>query len=116
MDGPRRSRPHSVYDLADATPLDKKSLNPFCRTRRSSLLPADRLHEHSAHLVRVHVRGRAAVFEVPLPCVGRLHGDAHGGAAVADAITEAVDGGGLMLSRQPLLVVRTVDGDVLVMA
>src|SRR5262245_46622266 len=87
-----------------------------CIPRIVRLTTADGFDENGANLVRVHVRGRATVFEVALPGVDGGHGDAHRGAAVEVANPEGVDGRGLVQAGQPLLVVRAVDGDVIVVA
>src|SRR5216684_4997345 len=83
--------------------------NPYARSGA-----ADGLDQNGADLVRIHVRGRAAILEIAAARVGRGHGNAHRGAAIADAVTECVHRRGLMQAGQALFVVRAVDLDVVV--
>src|ERR1700756_1511362 len=73
----------------------------------------NRLQDLRSDLVGVVLRVRTAVFEVTLVAVvheGMRHADRS--ATVSQAKAELVPGRGLVLAGQPLVVVRTVDGDV----
>src|SRR5437588_823257 len=72
---------------------------PHCKTSG----PADGFNQHRTDLIRVHVRGRTAVFEVSKALVRGGHRDAHRRAAVADAVAEGVNRRRLVEARQALL-------------
>ncbi|KAI3479577.1 hypothetical protein L1887_58390 [Cichorium endivia] len=66
--------------------------------------------------VRVAVRGRATVLEVTVALRGNVTGDADRSAAVGNTGREVANVAGLVLARETLVVVGTVDGNVLVVA
>src|SRR3569623_1538145 len=73
----------------------------------------DRLQDLRSDLVWVALRVRTAVFQIALVAVvdeGVRHTDRR--ATVGDAPAELVPGRGLVLAGQALVVVRTVDRDV----
>src|SRR4030081_3241297 len=73
---------------------------------------SDRLQYLGSDLVGVALRVRAAIFQIALVAVvgeGMRHPDR--GAAVRNTVAEGVDRGGLMLSGQAHVVVRTVNRD-----
>src|SRR5215470_9534175 len=73
----------------------------------------DRLQDLRGDLVGVALRVRTAVLQVALVAVvheGVRHADRS--ATVSQTIAELVPGRGLVLAGQALVVIRTVDGDV----
>src|SRR2546430_1723635 len=85
-----------------------------CIPRILRLSAANGFDQCGTDLIRVHVRSRPSILEVTLAGVDGGHRDAHRRAAVEVADAELMERRGLMQTGQPLLVVRTVDGDVLV--
>src|SRR5436305_9312944 len=79
-----------------------------------TLVTTDGFDQDGAHLIRIHVRGGTAIFEIAPSGRGRGHRNAHGCAAVADAIAEGVNRRRLVQTGEPFLVVRAVDLDVVV--
>merc|ERR1719352_867829 len=61
------------------------------------------LHNHAADLVRIHVRRRPAILVVSAVVVGNLCPNPDAGTAVAHAVREAVDRGGVVLATHPPL-------------
>src|SRR5947209_11862048 len=105
--------------IASQTALSSSSIISLARQPRSGRLPhsmtswtADGFNQQRTDLIRVHVRGGTAVFEVSESLVGRGHRDAHRGAAVADAVAEGVHRRRLVQPGQALLVVRAGNVDV----
>src|SRR5947209_2904031 len=84
------------------------------RERRSGAIAANGFDQSCTNFVRIHVRRRPAILEVPLAGDDGGHRDAHRGAAVEIADAEGVDGRGLVQPGQTLFVVRAVEDDVLV--
>ena len=76
----------------------------------------DRLQNAAGDLVGIALRVRTAIFEVALVAVvdeAVRHAD--GSAAIGHAVVEFVDRLGLVQAGQAQMVVRAVDGDVLVL-
>lgn len=73
----------------------------------------DRGHDLARDEVRIRVRARPAVLEVPASLRLRVPPDAYGRAAVGHAEAELVDARGLELAGEAQLVPLAVDGDVL---
>ena len=71
------------------------------------------LEEQTRDDVGVHVGGGAAVLEIAATLVLGLVRDAHGGAAVSDAVFEFIDGAGFVKTGETKLVVFAVGRDVL---
>lgn len=74
---------------------------------------ADGLNHDAGDLVWVTVGGWTTVFEVTVTLVGALAWDTDRGTTIGDAVSERVDGAGLVLAGETEFVVRAVDGDVL---
>ena len=69
---------------------------------------------HCTNLVGIPIRRGAPVFQPTAPAViDRADRNSDGGSPVRDSVRELMDRLGLMQTSQPLLVVRTIDADVL---
>merc|ERR1711998_643468 len=76
-------------------------------------LQASRLHDHPGHNVGIHVRGRAAVFEIAVLLSLRIPGNPNGAATIRDTVGELIDGSGLVRTCQTPLISLAVCIDVL---
>src|ERR1700712_2050766 len=76
----------------------------------------DRLQDLRRDLVRVALGVRAAVFEIALVViVGEAVRHPDRGTTVCNAVGEAVDRLGLVMPGQAQMVVRAIDGDMVVL-
>jgi hypothetical protein len=81
--------------------------------RKEKRLEEGSLDHDAGDLIRVDVRGRSSVLKVASALLGDVTGDSNGAASVGDAPGELANVSGLVLARQSLVVVLSVDGDVL---
>src|SRR6266446_9086646 len=76
----------------------------------------DRLQDAAGNRVRIALRVRTTVFQIAAVAVGDEGlRQADGSAAIAHAVVEFVDGLRLMQAGQAQVIVRPIDGDVLVL-
>src|ERR1700760_535303 len=74
----------------------------------------DRFQNLRSDLVGVALRVRTAIFQIPLVAIvdeGMRHADR--GATISHAVAELVPGRRLVLAGQALVIVRTIDGNVI---
>merc|ERR1719171_900194 len=100
--------------LPDSTPRRRcRNARRAYAKLRARFLQTARLHNHLRDHVRIHVRRRAPVLEVPVLLGLRVPRNPHRAPTVRDAVGELVDRGGLVRTRQPPLVPLAVGLDVL---
>ena len=65
-----------------------------------------RSNEYARDLVRIHVRGRAAIFEVAFLFRGDVTRNANGRTAMSDGVAESVPTSSFVVTGQTALVVK----------
>lgn len=109
MAWPKQSEARDGVLLLVGNPL----ANVVAKAIRLLGIKAGAVNDESTDDIRVNVRGRASVLNVALLVSSGGGRDSYRGSSVTSSVREALHGGGLVVASQTLLVVLTVELEVL---